>query len=141
MTGGARPKAGRKAIKINLGELERLCQLQPTDAEIASFFKVSVKTIERRKKQPAFAAAMERGKAQGWLNVRRLLFAQAAKGNVAASIFLAKNILGYRDMVNTELTGAAGGPIQIASKPDLSQLSDEEIRLLHIIAGKTKTNG
>ena len=64
MHGGARPKAGRKSVRINLGELEKLCALQCTDEEIAAFFEVSVRTIERRRGKPAFAKAMERGKAQ-----------------------------------------------------------------------------
>jgi hypothetical protein len=36
MHGGARPKAGRKPARINLGELEKLCALQCTDEEIAA---------------------------------------------------------------------------------------------------------
>ena len=69
--------------------------------------------------------------------MRRHLFRQAAGNNVAAAIFLAKNLLGYRDVVNTEHTGISGGPIQIAAKPDYSQLSDEELRQLRSIAEKT----
>ena len=141
MTGGARPGSGRRAVNINLVELEKLCGLQCTDAEVASFFKVSTRTIERRKKQPAFAEAMERGRAGGRLSVRRMLFGQAAKGNVAAAIFLSKNLLGYRDVVNTEHSGLAGGPIQIAAKPNLSQLTDEELQQLRAIADKTLPPG
>src|SRR3989442_13563388 len=54
----------------------------------------------------------------------------ANAGNVAASIFLSKNLLGYKDYFNSEVTGAAGGPIQVVSKPDFSQLSHEELKLL-----------
>jgi hypothetical protein len=69
------------------------------------------------------------------------LFRQSAGGNIAATIFLAKNVLGYKDVVNTEHTGLAGGPIQIATKPDLTQLTDEELKQLRIIAEKTKSHG
>ena len=80
---------------------------------------------------------MERARLKGRVSVRRNLFRLASNGNIAAAIFLAKNLLGYKDYVNSELTGAAGGPIQIASKPDLSQLTDDELKQLRAIAGKT----
>ena len=46
---------------IDLRELERLCALQPTDEEIAAFFDVSTRTIERRRRNPAFAEVMAGG--------------------------------------------------------------------------------
>jgi hypothetical protein len=139
MAGGARLKAGRKQIKIDLVEVEKLCGLQCTDAELASVLGVSTRTIERRKKQPAFAEVVARGKAKGQVSVRRMLFGLAAKGNVAAAIFLAKNILGYRDVVANELSGPNGAPIEVDHKPDLSQLTDEELKQLRAIAQKARS--
>jgi hypothetical protein len=81
---------------------------------------------------------MERARAKGRVSVRRSLFRLAANGNIAAAIFLAKNLLGYRDVVANEHSGPDGSAIQIASKPDLSQLSDEELRQLRAIADKTR---
>ncbi len=112
--GGKRSGAGRKPVEIDLVELERLGSLQCTDQELAAYFGVDVKTIERRKKQPAFAAAIERGRAKGRVSIRRNLFALAAKGNVAASIFLAKNLLGYKDYFSNEHSGPDGGPIPVS---------------------------
>ena len=132
----ARPEA-----KIDLAELEKLCGIQCTDEEIAAFFGVSTRTIERRRKVQAFADAMERGRAKGRVSVRRNLFRLANAGNVAASIFLSKNLLGYKDVVNTEHTGLAGGPIQVASKPDLTQLTDEELQQLRAITQKALPAG
>jgi hypothetical protein len=128
----ARPEA-----KIDLAELEKLCNMQCTDEEVAAFLGVSTRTIERRRLQPRFAEVMERARAKGRISVRRSLFRMAAANNVAAAIFLAKNLLGYRDVVNTEHSGLAGGPIQVASKPDLSQLSDDELKQLRVLADKT----
>jgi hypothetical protein len=139
MTGEARPRAGRKAININLAEMEKLCGLQCTDAEVAAFFGVSTRTIERRKKQPAFAEAMGRGKARGCLSLRRSLWALAVKGNPAANIFLAKNLLGYKDFVASELSGPNGAPIELDHKPDLSQLTNEELLQLREFTEKTKS--
>src|SRR6202162_3140016 len=113
----ARPKA-----KIDLVELEKLCGMQCTDEEIAAFFGVNKRTIERRRKVVKFAEVMERAKAKGRVSVRRNLFRLANSGNIAAAIFLAKNLLGYRDVVNNEHSGLAGGPIQIAARPDPSNL-------------------
>lgn len=139
MPGGARPRAGRKAVNIDLVELEKLCGLQCTDVEIASFFGVSARTIERRKKQPAFAEIIERGRAKGKLSVRRMLFGQGAKGNIAAAIFLAKNLLGYKDIVANEHSGPNGAPIEMDHQIDLEQLTDEELQQLRALIEKTKS--
>ena len=64
--GGKRQGAGRRAIKIDVSEMEKLCTLQATDEELAAWFGVSVRTIERRRNtKTAFAEAMERGKVKG----------------------------------------------------------------------------
>jgi hypothetical protein len=54
----ARPEA-----KIDLAELEKLCGMQCTDQEIAAFFGVSTRTIERRRKVKRFSDVMENAKA------------------------------------------------------------------------------
>jgi hypothetical protein len=128
----ARPK-----VKIDLAELEKLCGMQCTDEEVAAFFGVSTRTIVRRRRIQKFNEIMENARAKGRVSVRRSLFKLANAGNIAGAIFLAKNLLNYRDVVNTEHSGLAGGPIQVASKPDLTQLSDEELQQLRVIAGKT----
>ena len=128
----ARPK-----VKIDLAEVEKLYGMQCTDEEVAAFLGVSTRTIERRRQNPLFNEMAERAKAKGRISVRRSLFRLAAAGNIAAAIFLSKNLLGYRDVVNNEHSGPGGGPIQVAGRPDLSQLSDDEIQQLRLIADKT----
>src|ERR1700722_4122080 len=123
MHGGKRDGAGRKAVCIDLVELEKLSAMQCTDEEIAAFLNVTVRTIERRRQQqPAFAEAMERGRAKGRISVRHSLFGQAGNGNTAAAIFLAKNLLGYRDVRRNELSGPDGSPIAIDGGLDFSRL-------------------
>jgi hypothetical protein len=129
----ARPKA-----KIDLVELEKLCAMQCTDEEIAAFFGVSTKTVERRRKVQRFSDVMEQARAKGRVSVRRNLFRLANNGNVAAAIFLAKNLLGYRDVVASELSGPDGRPISIDSRPDLSNLSDEELDQLQSLVDKAQ---
>jgi len=129
----ARPRA-----KIDLVELEKLCAMQCTDEEIAAFFGVSTKTVERRRKVQRFSDVMEQARAKGRVSVRRNLFRLASNGNVAAAIFLAKNLLGYRDVVANELSGPDGRPIPIESRPDLSNLSDEELEQLQSFSEKAQ---
>ena len=47
----ARPK-----VKIDIGELEKLCGLQCTNDEIAAFFGISSRTIERRRRVESSAS-------------------------------------------------------------------------------------
>ena len=102
MAGGSRHGSGRRRVEIDLAELEKLCALQCTDEEIASWFGVSTRTIERRRKRPEVRDIMERGKAKGRVSLRRSLWRLANAGNPAANIFLAKNLLGYRDVFRDE---------------------------------------
>ena len=138
MHGGKRDGAGRKSARIDLGELEKLCALQCTDEDLAAFFGVTVRTIERRRQKHAFAAVMERGRAKGRLSVRRLLFTQANNGNTAASIFLAKNLLGYRDVRSNQHSGPDGGPIPIHNELDFTRLSTEDLDLLQTLREKAE---
>jgi hypothetical protein len=138
MHGGKRDGAGRKSARIDLAELEKLCALQCTDEDLAAFFGVTVRTIERRRQRPAFAAAMEGGRAKGRLSVRRSLFAQANNGNTAAAIFLAKNLLGYRDVRSNQHSGPDGGPIEIQNALDLTRLSPEDFEQLQTLMDKAE---
>ena len=104
----------RPKSEIDLDELEKLCAMQCTDQEIASILGVSTRTIERRRKVQRFREAMERGKAKGRVSVRRNLFRLATSGNLGANIFLAKNLLGYKDVVSNEHSGPEGGPIEMS---------------------------
>ena len=127
----------RPKSKIDLVELEKLCGMQCTDEEVAAFFGVSTRTVERRRRVERFREVMERAKAKGRVSVRRNLFRLASGGNVAAAIFLAKNLLGYRDVLSNEHSGPNGGPIPI----DLSKLSDEDLEQLQQLADKAHGRG
>jgi hypothetical protein len=127
----------RPVKKIDLSELEKLYGMQCTDREVAAYLGISVKTLERRKKIQKFADVMDAAKAKGRVSVRRMLFALGAKGHIAAAIFLAKNILGYKDYVSNEHSGPDGGPIVIGPAPELGELTDDELKQLTSILGKT----
>jgi hypothetical protein len=127
----------RPNVKIDVVEMEKLYGLQCTDEEVAAFLGISTRTLSRRRQVKKFAEAMDRAKAKGRVSVRRALFRLAASGNIAAAIFLSKNLLGYKDVVSNEHSGPDGTAIQIANKPDLTQLNDEELRQLRALAEKT----
>jgi hypothetical protein len=113
---GKMRRMARPETKIDVVELEKLCSMQCTDEEIAAFFGVSKKTIERRRKVPRYREIMDNAKAKGRVSVRRYLFRLAANGNVAAAIFLSKNLLGYRDVLSNEHSGPAQAPLTITVK-------------------------
>ena len=111
----ARPEA-----KIDLAELEKLAGMQCTNEEIAAFFGISSRTIVRRCRTEKFRDIIEQGRAKGRVSVRRALFKLANAGNVAAAIFLSKNLPGYK------------------ARPDFSKLSNEGLEILRRLVGKAK---
>src|SRR5215467_16294527 len=116
--------AMRKRTEFNLVELEKLAAMQATDEEIAAWFDVSQKTVQRRKKSSAeFRETLQKGRAKGRISVRRNLF-ELSNHNVAASIFLAKNLLGYKNVV--ECIREDGTPIGI-ERVNIKRLTDEEL--------------
>jgi hypothetical protein len=116
----ARPK-----VKLDLVELEKLYGMQCTDEEVAAFLGISTRTLARRKGVKKVAETIERAKAKGRVSVRRFLYRQAASGNIAAAIFLAKNILGYRDVLRNEHSGPEGTELQMVVRSVLDTKPDE----------------
>src|SRR3979409_367157 len=88
---------------IDLVELEKLCMMQATDAEIGAFFGVSERTVLRRKKVPEFAEVMERGRAKGRLSMRRMQMKLLEAGNATMGIWLGKQYLGQNDFGDQQL--------------------------------------
>ena len=128
----------RPKVKIDIVELEKLCGLQCTDEEIAAWFGVCTRTIERLRKNPKFSESMNQNKAKGRVSVRRSLFRLSASGNIAAAIFLAKNLLGYKDYVRNEHSGPDGSAIAIGPAPELEALNDDELKQLAVLVNKTE---
>lgn len=112
----ARPRA-----KIDLIELEKLYGLQCTDKEAAPFLGISVRTLERRRKEKKFGEAADAAKAKDRVSSARSCSAARPGENIAAIVFLAKNLLGYRDVFNTEhsgLDGASSGTVTRSHAPE-----------------------
>ena len=125
----------RPRVKIDLTELEKLYGMQCTDDEVAAFLGISTRTLTRRKQVKKTAEVIDRAKAKGRVSVRRALFRLAASGNVAAAIFLAKNLLGMRDVVSNEHSGPEGGPLQLSVVEALHQRRNRLAGLRKLAAG------
>lgn len=99
---------GRPQIEIKSDAFEKLCSLQCTLAEIASFFRCSEDTIERwckRTYEAGFAECFKKYSAGGKISLRRAQFRLAEK-SAAMAIFLGKNYLGQKDSAMGEDTAA-----------------------------------
>ena len=90
--------------EIDLTELEKLAGLGCTDEEIAGWFYVSTRTIERRRLEPEFAEVMTRGKAKGRISVRRMQMKLLEEGNATMGVWLGKQLLGQADEVTHNIT-------------------------------------
>ena len=92
----ARPK-----IEIDANQFKKLCSIQCTLSEIASWFKCSEDTIERwclREFDMNFADAYKTFSADGKISLRRNQF-RMAEHNVSMAIWLGKQYLGQRDTI------------------------------------------
>ena len=112
---------------IDLIELEKLCGLQCTDEEIAYWFGVTTRTIERRRKNKKFAEVMQRGKAKGRISIRRMQMKLLENGNATMGVWLGKNILGQVDEMHHQLDGrgvSVNVMIPLRSEPP-KEITDE----------------
>src|ERR1700730_17832919 len=107
---------------IDLIALEKLCVLQCTDEEIASWFGVTTRTIERRRKNKKFTEVMQRGKAKGRISVRRMQMKLLEAGNATMGVWLGKNILGQVDEIRHQFDGRSVSVcVMIPQRPEPPQ--------------------
>lgn len=117
---------GRPAI-VKVEEVEKLCSMQCTQAEIASFFGVSKQAIEQRvtdqetlhhytldsgeKVELTFREIMDLGYSKGKISQRRALVQAINAGNVTAMIWFGKQYMGQRDNMDLQHSGPDGQPL------------------------------
>ena len=113
----------------DMEEVHKLCQLNCTDAEVAAFFDVSLRTVEReRQSNPEFNEVIEQGKSFGKLSLRRKQVELAMDGNPTMLIWLGKQYMGQKDKQETAHTGADGGAIKVIA----SEMTDEEASKIYM---------
>lgn len=109
-------------------ELERLALIGCTLAEVAAVFGVTERTVKTRMQEAPYREAWERGFARGNVSLRRRQFKAAMEGDRTMLVWLGKQRLGQRDVV--EHTGADGGPIALEVRDQLgAQLAELGTRL------------
>ena len=101
-------KQGRPQAKINQEQFEKLCGLQCTIEEIASFFNCCDDTINNWCKKTygeVFSAVYKSKSGSGKISLRRIQFKLAEK-NPSMAIWLGKQYLGQRENndINQETT-------------------------------------
>lgn len=93
-------KGGRPRIRIDWNQFDKLCQLQCTLREIASFFDCSEDTVEnvvKREKGIGFSEYYAQKRGTGILSLRRKQFEVAMAGNVTMLIWLGKQYIHQSD--------------------------------------------
>ena len=96
----------RPRIEIDKEQFKKLCSIQCTLGEIASWFKCSEDTIERwckRELKMSFAEAFKIWSADGKISLRRNQF-KMAEHNVSMAIFLGKQYLGQKDQQDVQIS-------------------------------------
>ena len=96
----------RPRIEIDAEQFKKLCAIQCTLDELASWFKCSEDTIERwcrRTFKQSFAEVYKIYSADGRISLRRTQFKLAEK-NVSMAIFLGKQYLGQSDKVSQTIS-------------------------------------
>lgn len=107
---GKRGPAPKAQQKINWTEFENLVSMQCTQKEIASWFKVSVDTLERayfNEFNEKLADLWDKRKLMGKVRLRKIQFEIAEKmgpGAATMAIWLGKQILGQRDQPEIDPT-------------------------------------
>lgn len=95
---------GRPRIELDQQTFEGLCEIQCTLQEIAGVLRCSEDTIERWCKRTygeKFAETYKKFSAVGKMSLRRYQFKLAEK-STAMAIWLGKQYLGQRDIINVE---------------------------------------
>lgn len=115
-------KMGRPEVQINKNDFEKLCMLQCTEEEIAGFYDCSVDTINNWCKKTygeTFSETYKKKSSKGKMSLRRMQWKLAEK-NASMAIFLGKQVLGQRDVIET------GTPEELAKvKELLNKLNSE----------------
>ena len=103
----ARPKK-----EIDYEAVEKLANIQCTQEEIASFLGLSVRTLQRDEE---FCRVYKKGQETGKMSLRRYQYKLAEK-NTAMAIFLGKQYLGQKDIIETDNTKELAKVEELLSK-------------------------
>lgn len=120
-------KIGRPRTPIAWDEFDKLCMLQCTLREIASWFSCTEDTIEaavKRDKKMRFSEYYEQKSGAGKISLRRRQFKAAESGNVTMLIWLGKQWLRQSDRGTIDISTADASN---SVSGDMKALSDAEL--------------
>ena len=113
----ARPKK-----VIDYEAVEKLASIQCTQEEIANFLDISVRTLQRDEE---FCRLFKKGRDNGKMSLRRTQFKIAEK-NASMAIFLGKQYLGQRDVIETDNTHEISKVEELLSKIEKEAKNDNK---------------
>ena len=100
-------KVGRPKIKVDKEDFEKLCAIQCTEEEIAGWFNCSLDTIRRfcqSEYGEQFCEVYKKLSSKGKISLRRTQCRIAENGNSTMAIWLGKQYLDQRDIVEQNIT-------------------------------------
>ena len=80
-----------------------------------------------------FRAELDTSAIKAHAKVGGTIFNNAIKGQAWACNLYARTRMGWKETSVSELVGKDGGDIEVAVKPDLSLLTDEELKAFHAL--------
>ena len=92
--------AGRPKFQIDYDTVKKLASIMCTEKEIASFLGCDERTLQR---DDEFCRIFKEGKETGKMSLRRMQWKLAEK-TYAMAIFLGKQYLGQKDVVENQIT-------------------------------------
>jgi len=92
--------AGRPKFQIDYETVRKLASIMCTEREIASFLGCDERTLQRDEE---FCRIFKEGKETGKMSLRRMQWKLAEK-SFAMAIFLGKQYLGQKDVVENQIT-------------------------------------
>lgn len=133
---------GRPRKPINWEEFEKLCALQCTQEEMASFFNVHADTLSDRAKEyygEAYSIIYKQFAEAGKCSLRRNQFVLCKK-NATMCIWLGKQWLGQKDISKDEVRDIAGDLInavtEIQSESRRNEISGSELAPQQLVLDK-----
>ena len=127
----AKNKGGRPAIDFDAKEVEKLGSIGATIEEMAGWFDVTTRTIERRlaDEEGEFCRVYKRGRSRVKMSLRRKQIDLANDGNPTMLIWLGKQLLEQRDnrdSMNINLE-SKGGVLLVPMTQDLDEWESNSI--------------
>lgn len=121
-------KVGRPSVEIDQKTFEKLCSLQCTLEEIAGFFGCCDDTINnwcKKTYNDNFSGIYKKKSIGGKISLRRTQF-KIAETNASMAIFLGKQYLGQRDVIENDNTKELEKVEELLSKIEKEAKNDNK---------------